>query len=287
MTTTDNEPQAQPAELLARLFGTTVEEMRERPEVLKEKFATVFGELAELKSRGDGARNLDATKELLRRLKRELEASGEAVPGELEELPEQLAGLADQLGGATPGELAELLRGLAGSIESPSGDGDGANLDEVAAWFETNFGSFVGFERRRRKEDARMQAEYREAAKRSIAASLRAHGIQPLTTDPVAPRASMKRQHLFWKEFAASAEEVRALVSGGEVDEAKKRVTEMLDAFDLDLSIKLSLEDDVAVLAFMPADDLATATELQLVVRDSPKLPGWRFVRGRRYGAAT
>lgn len=279
-----------PEEILARLFGTSVEEMRERPEAAKEKFAAVFRELAEAGKgvAGEGANaggaRLEATRELVARLKRGLEESGADVPADLEELPERFAALAEKLGGAKPEELAELLRGLASSIETP-GEGS-AKLDELAAWFESSFGTLVGFERRRRKEDARMQAEYREAAKRSIAASLREHGIQPLTTDPVAPRPAMKRQHLFWKEFAAAAEDLRALAAAGDVEKAQRRITDMLDSLDLELPVQLSLEDDEAVLAFMPTDDADATRELHVVVRDSPKLDGWRFVRGRRYGAS-
>lgn len=309
MTRAEDNPPPQPAELLARLFGTSVEEMRERPEAAREKFAAAFRELAESHepsesgSPGGGAYNAGAAREMMRRLRRELAASGEEVPAELDELPAQLAAVAERLGGATPEELAALLRGLAAAVETPTregvGSGEGgeadegrANLDEVAAWFETNFGTLLGFERRRRKEDARMQAEYREAAKRSIAASLREHGIQPLSTDPepVAPRASIKRHRLFWQEFAAAADALRSLVAEGEeedVEAARRRVAGMLDAFDLDLKIRLTREGEEAVLAFIPSDDVAANVALQVVVRDSPRLPGWRFVRGSRYGPAT
>lgn len=275
-----------PEEILASLFGTSVEEMRERPEVAREKLASVFRELSRLKKAEGGHHALDSTREVMRRIRREFEARGESVPAGLEELPERLAALAERLDQSTPGEWAELLRGLAGSIEAPDDKDDGgANLDEVAAWFESNFGSLVGSERARQREDARAQARYREAAKRSIAASLRKHGIQPLSTDPAPapPRPRMKRHHLFWKEFEASAADLRSRVLGGEADKAQRRITEMLDAFDLELSITLTPEGEDAVLAFMPTDDLAKAVELQLVVRDSPRLPGWRFVRGRRY----
>lgn len=277
-----------PDEILAGLFGTSVEEMRERPEAAKEKFAAVFRELAEAGASGEGReRRLDATRELMRRLRRGLEESGADVPRGLEELPEQFAALAERLSGATPEELAGLLRGLAGSIESAGEEDGGAKLEDVASWFEKSFGPLVGSARRRRKEDERMQSEYREAAKRSIAASLREHGIQPLSTEPSAPRTQMKRHRLFWREFAAAAEELRALVARGESEAAESRVNELLDAFDLRLGFKLSHEGDDAVLAFVPADDADANRELHVVVRDSPRLEGWRIVRGRRYGAAT
>ena len=64
-----------------------------------------------------------------------------------------------------------------------------------------------------------------------------------------------------------------------------RRLAALLDAFDLALSFKLTREGEEAVLAFVPDDDAAKTTELHVVVRDSPRLPGWRFVRGRRYGA--
>lgn len=286
MTGAEDKPQAAEAELLAELFGTSLEEMREHPEAAKEKFAAVFREMAEAgKVGGDAGPRLAATHELIARLKRGLEESGADVPADLEQLPERLAAFAQKLGGAKPEELAELLRGLASSIDTPGSSP--AKLDELAAWFESNFGPLLGLNRRKRKEEARMQAEYREAAKRSIAASLREHGIQPLTTDPVAPRPSMKRQHLFWKEFAAAAEELRALVAADELETAERRIAEMLDGFDLELPVKLTREGDEAVLAFMPTDDAEATRELHVVVRDSPQLPGWRFVRGRRYGPSS
>lgn len=311
---TDAAPGIRPDELLAGLFGTSVEEMRERPEVAREKFAAVFRELSASdespasRPNGVSPRNVFAARELMRRLRRGLAASGEEVPAELDELPEQLAAVAERLGGTKPEELAEFLRGLANTVASPAGAAregraspDEASLDEVSAWFESSFGSLLGSERQRRREDARRQAVYREAARRSIAASLREHGIQPLSTDPepIAPRAQMKRHRLFWQKFAADAEELRALVAGGEADAARERVAALLDSYDLGLDVKLSLEGEEAVLAFTPARgtgdaedagdaiDIAAAVELSVVVRDSPRLPGWRFARGRRHGAAT
>ena len=287
MTRDEKAEGARPAELLARLIGTTPEEMRTRPEVAKEKLSAVFRELAQLKA-GGGPHRLDATRELMRRIRVGLQASGEPVPDELDELPERLAGLSERLGEATPDELADFLRGLASLVGSGPRGEEGGQLEEVVAWFEKNVGPLVGLERERRRQDAELQAEYREAAKRSIDASLRRHGIQPLTTDPeptrTRPAGRMNRQRLFWKEFAAEAERIKDLLSRGEGEAAKRAVEELLDSYDLDFSVRLSLEGGDAVLAFEPPDDIQAATRLQLVIRDSPTLPGWRFVRARRYG---
>lgn len=276
---------AAPAELIAKLLGTTVDEMRDHPEVAKEKFAAIFSELAHLKTQEGGSHTLDSTRELMRRLRQELQASGEKVPDQLDDLPETIAELCDRLRGTSPEELADFLRGLSGFIESP--DGDNAELDGVVAWFETNLGPLVGLDRERHKQEERTQAEYREAAKRSIAASLRKQGIRPLTTDPEPQRHAgrMNRQRLFWKEFAESSGEIRNLLAGGEDERAKARVEELIDAYDLDLRTDLSIDGEDAVVSFLPSDNLETATRLQLVVRDSPKLQGWRFVRGSRYGS--
>jgi hypothetical protein len=278
--------EAVPADLIAKLLGTTVVELRDHPEVAKEKFAKVFRELAQLRTQEGGPYALDSTRELMSRIRQELQASGEKVPDQLDALPETIAALSDRLQDTTPGELTDFLRGLSGLIESP--DKDNADLDRVVSWFETNLAPLLlSLDQQRQRQEANTQAEYREAAKRSIAASLRKHGIQPLTTDPEPPRqgGKMNRQRLFWKEFAESSGEIKRLLAGGEDELATKRVEELLDAYDLDLSIGLSLEGEAAVLAFLPSDNLETAILLQLVVRDSPNLQGWRFVRGSRHDA--
>lgn len=287
-----------PAELLAGLLGTTVEEMRERPEAVKAKLAAVFGELARLKEGGGGPHQLEATRELMRRIRVGLQASGEPVPDELDELPERLAALSGRLGDAAPEELAGFLRGLAGLVAPrPAGEGgarqeggardeEGAQLEEVAAWFEQNLGPLFGLERRRRRQEAELQAEYREGAKRSIDAALRRHGITPLTTapEPAPARApqTMNRQRFFWREFSRAEAELRQMLSDGRQAEARERLAGLLEDFDLAADFDLSLEGGEAVLSFPTPGDLEAAGRLQLVIRDSPKLPGWRIARAPR-----
>jgi hypothetical protein len=273
-------------EVIAKLLGTTIEEMRDRPEVVKAKLAAIFGELARLGASGASQPQLDATCELMSQIRQELQASGEKVPDELNELPIRLAELAGRFRDASPGELADLLREIASLVGAPGGEG--AQLDEVAAWLETVVAPLVGLDREKQEHDERMQAEYREAAKRSIAASLRKHGIQPLTTEPepTTPGAKMNRHHLFWKEFTGAAAEIKALLTSGASEAAERRVADLLDAFDLNLPINLSLDDEVAVLTFPAPDDAKATVQLQTVIRDSPKLPGWRIVRGRRYSSS-
>ena len=294
-TDADAEPAApDPAELLAGLLGTTVEEMRERPEAVKAKLAAVFGELSQLKE-GGGPHRMDATRELMRRIRVGLQASGEPVPDELDELPERLAALSGRLGDATPEELAGFLRGLAGlAAPRPSGEEgareggrrDEAQLEEVVEWFEKNLGPLVGLERRRRRQEAELQAEYRESAKRSIDAALRSHGITPLTTAPEPAAAhepaaaqTMNRQRFFWREFSHVEAELRRMLAGGRRDEARERLAGLLEDFDLAADFDLALAGEVAVLSFPTPGDFDAARRLQLVIRDSPRLPGWRIVR--------
>lgn len=292
-----------PAELLAGLLGTTVEELRERPEVVKAKLVTVFGELSQLKEGGGGGpHQLDATRELMRRIRVGLQASGEPVPDELDELPERLAALSGRLGDTTPEELAGFLRGLAGLVAPSPAEGareegtgtpegpqekDAAQLEEVVAWFEQNIGPLLGLERRRARQEAELQAEYREGAKRVIDAALRRHGITPLTTapEPTAARpapTTMNRQRFFWREFSHVEAELRQMLSDGRQSEAQERLAGLLEDFDLAAAFDLALEGEEAVLSFPTPGDLEAARRLQLVIRDSPRLPGWRIVRAPR-----
>lgn len=274
-----------PAEVIAKMLGTTVEEMRARPEAVKENLVAVFRELTQTATHGEAAPAPETTRRLVERIRRELQARGVEVGKELDDLPNQLRELSTRLQSATPEDAAHVLRELANFVESP--DGEHAGLDGIAAWLEANAGPLVGHVRERQERDERLQAEYREAAKRSIAASLRKVGIEPLTTEPERgrTRAKMNRQRLFWKEFAEAAADIKASLTKGEDAAARKRIAAMLDAFDLNLAFELALEGEDAVLTFPPPDDLETATSLQFVVRDSPSIEGWRIARGRRYEA--
>jgi hypothetical protein len=274
-------------EIIARLLGTTVEEMREHPEAAREKLAAFMRGLAQAGAGGEGRSDPEAVREFVRRLRVEFRERGVELPEEVEAIPDRLQEFYALLEGSTPEELAERLRGIAGLLESPGEQG--VELEDVAAWLEKTLGPLVGSERARSRRQERLQAEYREAARRSIAASLRKFGIEPLDTgedDVPAPRARMNRHRLFWKEFAASASEIKSLLAGGEDEAARKRVADLLEAFDLNLPFDLSLEgeDADAVLTFPPPDDAEAAVRLQTVIRDRPALQGWRVVRGRRYG---
>jgi hypothetical protein len=240
------------AEILAGLFGTTVEEMRERPEAMKAKLVAVFGEIAQLRE-GGGPNPMDATRELMHRIRIGLQAGGEPVPDELDELPERLAAFADRLSDATPEELAGFLRGLAGLVAPQASSEAGAQQDEevqlegVVAWFEQNLGPLLGLEQRR-QQDVELQVEYREAAKRSIDAALRKHGITPLTTAPgkTAPRTpqTMNRHRFFWREFSHVEAELRQMLTDGLQDAAKERLAGLLEDFDLGAAFDITLEGE-------------------------------------------
>jgi hypothetical protein len=285
MTRGAGEEGGSPDEIVARLLGTTVEEMRENPEAVKAKLVALFRELAQTGDAAEGRPEPEATREVVRRVRRELQARGVEVPDELDNLPERLREFYALLQGTTPDEVAERLRGLANLIESPGEQN--AELDDVVVWLETKLGPLVGLERARRKREERLQAEYRDAAKRSIAASLRKVGIEPLSTETEspAPRSKMNRHRLFWKEFEGSASDIKDLLAGGEAEAARKKLADMLDAFDLNLAFELSLEGEDAALTFPPPDDPEMTMQLQIVIRDSPGIDGWRVLRGRRYGA--
>jgi hypothetical protein len=287
MTTDADKEGVPPEEIIARLLGSTVEEMRENPEAVRARLNALFGELMKPGAQTVGRPEPEAVREFVRRIRQELRARGVETPEELDDLPDRLQEFYARLQATTPDEVAEHLRAIASLIESPGEQN--LDLDDVAAWLETNLGPLVGLTQARRRREARLQVEYRNAAKRSIASSLRKFGIEPLSDvdESQAAPAEMNRQRLFWKEFAVAAAEIRQMLADGQDKEARERVADMLDAFDLNFDFDLSLEGDDAVLTFPPPDNLETATRLQLVIRDSPKLPGWRIMRGRRHGASS
>ncbi|HEX8688072.1 MAG TPA: hypothetical protein VF736_21110 [Pyrinomonadaceae bacterium] len=270
--------ETQVGEIIARLLGTTVAELRDDPEAVRARLAGLFGRAA-----GAGAsESAEALREFVRRMRAELAGRGIATPEGLDELPERLEQLYALLQTGTPEEAASRLRQLAGLIESPGAEG--VELEDVAAWLETNLGPLLGSEQARRRREEKLRAEYTAAAKRSIAEALREVGIEPLSTGDVPEETArgINRQRFFWREFSRSESEVRRLLASGRAEEARALVAELLEGYDLGADFDLALEGEEAVLSFPTPDDLDEAVRLQVVIRDSPRLPGWRISRAPR-----
>lgn len=107
-------------------------------------------------------------RDLLRTLRRSLAARGERTP-------------AEGRGVAPLPELLDLCRAVAGRLTATE---ERLDLDAVASSLETGTRRALGAEEEAgRVEEERLRA-HRAAARRSIAASLRRHGITPLSARP-------------------------------------------------------------------------------------------------------
>lgn len=91
----------------------------------------------------------------------------------------------------------------------------------------------------------------------------------------------MKNVVRFWRAFEQKAEQLRDGVLKGRHRWSFEEVGRLLDGSGFDYCFDLTEVDGSVWLIFSPEGDVRIASEIDQLVADAPRLPGWR-VFGRR-----